>query len=100
MKVTGLISPNFSEDTLEDVYKVFPPGIRIEGRTLKLEKYIDDEFRRAELMLADLVRDLARHPLDFLMVTGELFLSTKRRARTWTFSTWSRPSLRFLLPRC
>ena len=77
MKLTGLISPNFSEDTLEDVYKVFPPGIRIEGRTLKVEKYTDDEFRRAELAFADLVRDLARHPLDFLMVTGELFLSYK-----------------------
>ena len=77
MKLTGLISPNFSEDTLEDVYKVFPPGIRIEGRTLKVEKYTDDEFRRAERMLADLVRDLARQPLDFLMITGELFLSYK-----------------------
>jgi maleate cis-trans isomerase len=77
MKLTGLISPNFSEDTLEDVYKVFPPGIRIEGRTLKVEKYADDEFRRAETMLADLLRDLARHPLDFLMITGELFLSYK-----------------------
>jgi hypothetical protein len=77
MKLTGLISPNFSEDTLEDVYKVFPPGIRIEGRTLKVEKYTDDEFRRAELMLADLLRDLARRPLDFLMITGELFLSYK-----------------------
>lgn len=77
MKLIGLISPNLSEDTLEDVYKVFPPGIRIEGRTLKVGKYTDDEFHRAELMFADLVRDLARSPLDFLMVTGELFLSYK-----------------------
>ena len=77
MKLIGLISPNLSEDTLEDVYKVFPPGIRIEGRALKVGKYTDDEFHRAELMFADLVHDLARHPLDFLMVTGELFLSYK-----------------------
>jgi maleate cis-trans isomerase len=77
MKLIGLISPNFSEDTLVDVYKVFPPGIKIEGRTLTVSKYTDDEFHRAEMMFADLVRDLARRPLDFLMVTGELFLSYK-----------------------
>ncbi|HUF41947.1 MAG TPA: hypothetical protein VMR20_08340 [Verrucomicrobiae bacterium] len=77
MKLTGLISPNYSEDTLVDVYRVFPPGIKIEGRTLKVGRYTDDEFHRAELMFADLVRDLARRPLDFLMVTGELFLSYK-----------------------
>lgn len=77
MKLIGLISPNLSEDTLVDVYKVFPPGFKIEGRTLKVGKYTDDEFHRAEMMFADLVRDLARRPLDFLMVTGELFLSYK-----------------------
>lgn len=77
MKLVGLISPNFSEETSVDVYNVFPPGIRIEGRTLTVERYTDDEFHRAELMFADLVRDLARQPLDFLMVTGELFLSYK-----------------------
>ncbi len=77
MKLIGLISPNLSDDTLTDVYRVFPPGIRIEGRTLKVGKYTDEEFHRAELAFADLVRDLARRPLDFLMVTGELFLSYK-----------------------
>jgi maleate cis-trans isomerase len=77
MKLIGLISPNLSEDTLVDVYKVFPEGIRIEGRTLKVGKYTDDEFQRAEQAFADLVRDLSRQPLDFLMVTGELFLSYK-----------------------
>ena len=77
MKLIGLISPNLSEDTLTDVYKIFPSDIRIEGRTLKVGKYTDDEFHRAELAFADLVRDLARQPLDFLMVTGELFLSFK-----------------------
>ncbi len=77
MKLIGLISPNFSEETLEDVCKIFPPEIRIEGRTLTVSKYTDEEFQRAELMFADLVRDLARQPLDFLMVTGELFLSYK-----------------------
>jgi maleate cis-trans isomerase len=77
MKLIGLISPNLSEDTLIDVYEMFPPDIRIEGRTLKVGKYTDDEFHRAELAFADLVRDLARQPLDFLMITGELFLSFK-----------------------
>ena len=77
MKLVGLISPNLSEDTLIDVYEVFPPDIRIEGRTLKVGQYTDDEFHRAELAFADLVRDLARQPLDFLMITGELFLSFK-----------------------
>lgn len=33
MKLIGLISPNTTEDTLVDVYKIFPQGIRIEGRT-------------------------------------------------------------------
>ena len=77
MKLIGLISPNLSEETLADVYRVFPQGIRIEGRTLKVGKYTDEEFHRAEQAFADLVRDLARQPLDFLMVTGELFLSYK-----------------------
>ncbi len=76
-EIDRLISPNLSEDTLVDVYKVFPEGIRIEGRTLKVGKYTDDEFQRAEQAFADLVRDLSRQPLDFLMVTGELFLSYK-----------------------
>ena len=77
MKLIGLVSPNLSEDTLADVYKVFPDGIRIEGRTLKVGKYTDDEFHRAEQAFSELVRDLALQPLDFLMVTGELFLSYK-----------------------
>ena len=77
MKLIGLISPNLTEETLVDVYKIFPDGIRIEGRALKVEKYTDEEFHRAEQAFADLVRDLAREPLDFLMITGELFLSYK-----------------------
>ena len=77
MKLIGLISPNTTEETLVDVYKIFPSGIRIEGRTLHVGKYTDDEFHRAELTFQGLVRDLAQQPLDFLMVTGELFLSYK-----------------------
>ncbi len=77
MKLIGLISPNSSEDTLADVYKIFPKGIRIEARTLHVGKYTDDEFHRAELTFQGLVRDLVKQPLDFLMVTGELFLSYK-----------------------
>src|SRR5262245_56675082 len=77
MKLIGLISPNLTEDTLMDEYKILPEGIRIEGRALNVSKYTDDEFHRAEQAFSDLVRDLVRHPLDFLMVTGELFLSYK-----------------------
>jgi maleate cis-trans isomerase len=77
MKLIGLISPNLSEDTLIDVYKILPEEIRIEGRALNVGKYTDDEFQRAEQAFSDLVRDLAQYPLEFLMVTGELFLSYK-----------------------
>ena len=48
MKLIGLISPNLTEDTLVDVYKILPEGIRIEGRALNVGKYTDDEFHRAE----------------------------------------------------
>jgi maleate cis-trans isomerase len=77
MKTIGLISPNLSEETLEDVYKILPRDIHIEGRALEVATYIDSEFEKAEQTFADLVRDLTRRPLDFLMVTGELFLSYK-----------------------
>ena len=77
MKLIGLISPNTTQETLTDVYKIFPKDFRIEGRTLTVTQYTDDEFHRAELRFLDLVRDLAQLPLDFLMVTGELFLSYK-----------------------
>ena len=77
MKQIGLISPNLSQETLEDVYKILPKDVRIEGRALEVAIYTDSEFSKAEQTFADLVRDLARQPLDFLMVTGELFLSYK-----------------------
>lgn len=77
MKRIGLISPNLSEETLADVYKILPGDIRIEGRALEVGHYVDSEFSKAEQAFADLVRDLTRKPLDFLMVTGELFLSFK-----------------------
>ncbi len=77
MKLIGLISPNLSQDTLVDVYKILPEGIRIEGRALDVGKYDDSEFHRVEQGFADIVRELVRQPLDFLMITGELFLSYK-----------------------
>jgi maleate cis-trans isomerase len=77
MKQIGLISPNLSRETLEDVYKILPTDIYIEGRALEVGTYIDSEFSKAEQVFADLVRDLTCRPLDFLMVTGELFLSYK-----------------------
>ncbi len=77
MKQIGLISPNLSQETLEDVYKILPKDVRIEGRALEVGIYSDSEFSKAEQAFAGLVRDLTRQPLDFLMVTGELFLSYK-----------------------
>ena len=77
MKKIGLISPNLSEETLADVYKILPRDIRIEGRALEVGHYDDSEFHRAEQAFADIVQDLTKQPLDFLMVTGELFLSYK-----------------------
>ena len=100
MKLIGLISPNLSEDTLVDVYKILPNEIRIEGRALNVGKYTDDEFNRAEQAFADLVRDLARHPLDFLMVTGELFYPIRVRGRTDRSLTWSNRLRRRLLRQC
>lgn len=76
-KTIGLISPNLSEETLVDVYKILPKGMRIEGRALDVGSYVDSEFHRVEQTFAGLVRELAQRPLDFLMVTGELFLSYK-----------------------
>lgn len=77
MKLIGLISPNLSESTLADVYKILPEGVRIEGRALEVGRYVDSEFHKVEETFAEIVRELARQPLDFLMVTGELFLSYK-----------------------
>src|SRR5262245_22479526 len=77
MNLIGLISPNFTEDSLVDVYKMLPAGTRIEGRALKVGKFTDQEFQRSEQAFLDLVQDLSRYPLDFLMITGELFLSYK-----------------------
>src|SRR5262249_45140263 len=73
----------------------------IEGRALNVGKYTDVEFRRAEQVFFDLVRELVRHPLDFLMVTGELFLSyTRARARIDRSLTSSNKSRRCMLRRC
>ncbi len=77
MKLIGLISPNLSEATLVDVYKILPEGIRIEGRSLEVGRYVDSEFYKVEQTFADIVRELTQQTLDFLMVTGELFLSYK-----------------------
>lgn len=77
MKRIGLISPNFSEDTLVDVYKILPEGIHIEGRNLDVGRYTDSEFHRVEQKFSDIVLELTWQSLDFLMITGELFLSYK-----------------------
>ena len=57
MKRIGLISPNFSEGTLVDVYKILPEGIHIEGRNLDVARYIDSEFQRVEQTFADVARE-------------------------------------------
>lgn len=67
MKLIGLISPNLSEETLVDVYKILPQGIRIEGRALDVGTYADSEFHRVEQAFAGIVRDLASNALDFLV---------------------------------
>ncbi len=77
MKRIGLISPNMSEEVLADVYRILPPDITVEGRGLRVREFTDEEFARAESEFFGLVRELTEFPLDFLMVTGELFLSYK-----------------------
>ena len=77
MKRIGLISPNMSEEVLADVYRILPPDITVEGRGLRVREFTDQEFARAESEFFGLVRELTEFPLDFLMVTGELFLSYK-----------------------
>lgn len=77
MKRIGLISPNISDEFLTDVYRILPPDITVEGRGLRVREFTDQEFARAESEFFGLVRELTEYPLDFLMVTGELFLSYK-----------------------
>ena len=77
MKRIGLISPNMSAEVLADVYRILPPDITVEGRGLRVREFTDEEFARAESEFFGLVRELTEFPLDFLMVTGELFLSYK-----------------------
>jgi len=77
MKRIGLISPNISEEFLTDVYTILPPDITVEGRGLRVREFTDQEFARAESEFFGLVRELTEYSLDFLMVTGELFLSYK-----------------------
>ncbi|MCY4489498.1 MAG: hypothetical protein OXF11_20645 [Deltaproteobacteria bacterium] len=77
MKRIGLISPNMSEEVLTDVYRILPPDITVEGRGLRVREFTDEEFARAESEFFGLVRELTEYSLDFLMLTGELFLSYK-----------------------
>ena len=77
MKRIGLISPNISDEFLTDVYRILPPDITVEGRGLQVREFTDHEFARAESEFFGLVRELTGYSLDFLMVTGELFLSYK-----------------------
>jgi maleate cis-trans isomerase len=77
MKRLGLISPNLSEDKMVDFHKILPEGIQIEGRSLDVRRTVDSEFHKVDQTFIDIVRDLASKPLDFLMVTGELFFSYK-----------------------
>lgn len=77
MKRIGLISPNISEEFLTDVYRILPPDIMVEGRGLRVREFTDQEFARAEREFFGLVGELTEFPLDFLMLTGELFLSYK-----------------------
>lgn len=75
MKTLGLISPNLDDPTVQEYYRILPEGIEIKGRPLHVTAFSDETFAKVEEAFADVVRDLARDPLDFLMITGELFLS-------------------------
>lgn len=75
MKVLGLISPNLDDPTVQHYYSILPKGIEIEGRPLKVGHFTDQDFAEVEKAFIDVVRDITQRPLDFLMVTGELFLS-------------------------
>lgn len=75
MKTLGLISPNLDDLTVQEYYRILPEGIEIKGRPLHVEHFTDEDFAKVEEAFAGVVRDLIREPLDFLMVTGELFLS-------------------------
>jgi maleate cis-trans isomerase len=75
MKVLGLISPNLDDPTVQEYYRILPEGIEIKGRPLHVEQFTDEAFAKVEEAFVGVVRDLAREPMDFLMVTGELFLS-------------------------
>jgi len=75
MKTLGLISPNLDDPTVQEYYRILPEGIEIKGRPLHVTSFTDETFAKVEEAFADVVRDLTRDPLDFLMITGELFLS-------------------------
>jgi maleate cis-trans isomerase len=75
MKTLGLISPNLDDPTIQEYYSILPEGIEIKGRPLEVGSFTDETFAKVEEAFADVVRDLTRDPLDFLMITGELFLS-------------------------
>ncbi len=75
MKTLGLISPNLDDPTVQEYYGILPEGIDIRGRPLEVDTFADETFAKVEEAFAGVVRDLAREPLDFLMITGELFLS-------------------------
>ena len=75
MKTLGLISPNLDDPTVQEYYRILPEGIEIKGRPLHVTTFTDETFAKVEGAFADVVRDLTRDPLDFLMITGELFLS-------------------------
>lgn len=75
MKTLGLISPNLDDPTIEEYYRLLPEGIEIKGRPLQVGHFTSEDFAKVEEAFTEVVRDLASETLDFLMVTGELFLS-------------------------
>lgn len=75
MKSLGLISPNLDDPAIQEYYRILPEGIEIKGRPLRVGAFTDEDFARVDEAFADVVRDLAGESLDFLMITGELFLS-------------------------
>lgn len=75
MTAIGLLSPNLSEHVLDEVRRILPPSISVCGRGFVVRQYTNAEFKKAKAALMRQAQDLAHSDIDFLMVTGELFLS-------------------------
>jgi len=75
MKTIGLLSPNLDESKLVDARRLLPDDVRIHGEGFRVERYVGAAFADIETAVMDAFERIARQPLDFLMLTGELFFA-------------------------